>query len=142
MKIRTIFFLLLIILVISGCGKNVGLSGKVTFSDDNSPLTFGEVCFRTDTFLARGTLKNDGTYTVGSLTKTDGIPPGVYQVYITGAVKELGLVNIGTNKETTIIEQLIDEKYGNPEKSGLTVEVKKSTTFNIQVDRYVPKKKK
>jgi hypothetical protein len=142
MKIRIVLFWLLVILAVSGCGKNVGLSGKVTFSDDNSPLTFGEVCFRTDTFLARGKLKKNGTYTVGSLTETDGIPPGIYQVYITGAVNEIGLVNIGTNKETTLVEQLIDEKYGNPEKSGLTVEIKKTTTFNIQVDRYIPKKKK
>jgi hypothetical protein len=120
------------LLIFAGCGNNhVGLSGKVTFTD-GTPLTVGEVCFVTDTFAAYGTLKNDGTYVVGSISENDGLPKGNYHVYIAGAIK--------VNAEET--ESLIDEKYGNRETSGLTVEVPTPNgKFDITVEPN-PKTKK
>ncbi|MDR0609836.1 MAG: hypothetical protein LBG58_06980 [Planctomycetaceae bacterium] len=128
----------LTILLLTGCGDKVGLSGKVTFSDDGSPLSVGTVCFETDTFLARGTLKADGSYVVGSLSEKDGLPAGSYKVYISGAEQE-----IGQDKEgMALMEPLIDTKFSSASSSGLSIDVTASTkTFDIKVDRYVPPKK-
>ncbi|MDR2706705.1 MAG: hypothetical protein LBC02_13070 [Planctomycetaceae bacterium] len=128
----------LTLLLLVGCGDKVGLGGKVTFSDDGSPLGTGTVCFETETYLARGTLKADGSYVVGSLSEKDGLPAGTYRVYISGAEKE-----IGQDKEgMAIMEPLIDTKFSSGSTSGLSIDVTASTkTFDIKVDRYVPPKK-
>jgi len=39
------FFLSMILLALTGCGDKVALSGKVTYSDDGSPLPIGTVFF-------------------------------------------------------------------------------------------------
>ena len=39
---------------IPGCGSNIYFGGRVTYSDDGSPLTTGVVCFESTSFLARG----------------------------------------------------------------------------------------
>jgi flagellar hook assembly protein FlgD len=122
-----------------GCGHNVYVRGKVTFSDDNSPVPNGTVNFETDTFIARGYLKSDGMYTVGSLSTNDGLPSGLYKVSITGAEKEIGIKKDGD----PIMELLIDKRYTNNITSGLTFEVTPaSKIFNITVDRFVPTKGK
>jgi hypothetical protein len=128
----------LTLLLLVGCGDKVGLGGKVTFSDDGSPLGTGTVCFETDTYLARGTLKTDGSYVVGSLSEKDGLPAGTYRVYISGAEKE-----IGQDKEgMAIMEPLIDTKFSIGSTSGLSVDVTASKkTFDFKVDRYVSPKK-
>jgi hypothetical protein len=131
-----------VVALFSGCNQNVGLTGKVTFSDDNSPLTVGEVCFVNDKFLARGVLQKDGTYKTGSRKENDGIPCGEYQVYLAGTYKDHGIINQNHRDQTNLIELLVDEKYNDPKTSGLAVDVKKRTVFDFQVDRYVPKKKK
>lgn len=125
----------LVLLLMVGCDEKVGLGGKVTFSDDNSPLATGTVCFETSTFLARGTIKPDGTYVVGSVSEKDGIPPGKYKVYVSGATKE-----IGTSKDgMPIMESLIDEKFASAANSGLEFEVTSSSKrFDFSVDRYKP----
>jgi hypothetical protein len=131
---NTLFYLVFTsFLIFAGCGNNhVGLSGKVTFTD-GTPLTVGEVCFVTDTFAAYGTLKNDGTYVVGSLSESDGLPKGNYRVYISGASKLISESNI---------ESLIDEKYSNSETSGLTVEVPTPNgKFDITVEPNTKTKK-
>ncbi|MDR1963644.1 MAG: hypothetical protein LBQ50_07685 [Planctomycetaceae bacterium] len=138
MKTNLFLGLSLTLLLFSGCGDKVGLGGKVTFSDDGSPLVTGTVCFETDTYLARGTLKPDGSYVVGSLSEKDGLPPGNYRVYISGAEKEIGQDREGM----AIMEPLIDAKFASGSTSELSLEVTSSTkTFDIKVDRYVPTKK-
>ena len=84
MYTRTLFFLLLAALMLTavGCSDKVQMRGKVTFSDDNSPLTSGQVSFQSDTVLARGYLKPDGTYILGTDTEKDGLPKGTYRVSI------------------------------------------------------------
>ncbi len=80
-KIVSIFFL---VVFFSGCGTgNKKLTGKITYPDD-SPVTQGFVFFDslTSQFQARGEIMQDGTYTVGSVTSRDGIPPGEYAVYV------------------------------------------------------------
>ncbi|MDR2169799.1 MAG: hypothetical protein LBP59_06630 [Planctomycetaceae bacterium] len=134
------FFVLLFII---GCGKNVDVSGTVTFSDDGAPVPVGTVCFvpESNIFLSRGELKPDGTYKIGTTKTTDGLPPGTYNVYLDGTRKL-----IGTNKvtdatldetiETPIFEELVDPKFHNKDTSGLSVEIKRSTKFDFKVDRY------
>lgn len=123
---------LLILACIVGCGKNVPLGGKVTFSDDQTPLTKGIVCFQNGGFTARGPLKEDGTYVVGSEKAADGLPPGEYQIYITGAVEG--------SEMTGDLKRLIDKKWEDPSSSGATLNVTGSTkTHDFSVDRYTSK---
>ena len=131
----TVFFMATII---SGCSNgNVRFGGKVTFSDDDSPLTTGTVCFESSTFLGRGELDKNGKYDLGSLSAKDGIPKGTYRVYITGAAQG------GTDeKGTPILVPLIDPKFVAGNTSGLTVTIDGSSkSFDITVDRYQPSAK-
>ena len=91
MYTRLPFFLLYTVLVLTtiGCSDKVIIRGKVTFSDDQSPLTVGQVVFQNDTLQARGTLKPDGTYILGTLSEKDGIPKGTYKVTITNAMENV-----------------------------------------------------
>lgn len=148
MKLRSVFTVAACVIFLSGCSGNVGMGGKVTFSDDGSPLTTGTVCFTTDTFLAQGTIQPDGTYTVGSESIKDGIPPGKYRVYITGAQKEVGqsegqkLADGHVDSGNPVYEPLIDLKYGTAATSGIEVEVMSSQkNYDIVVDRYDPNAK-
>ena len=124
----------ILLTLVVGCGSNVGLKGKVTFSDDGSPVPSGTVAFRKDGKIARGDIKEDGTYVVGFEKEADGLPPGKYEVFISGACKVVGR---NEAEETDILEPLIAKKYDAPETSGLTVEVTASTkVFDIKVDRF------
>ena len=139
MKKGFVFFLSMILLVLTGCGDKVALSGKVTYSDDGSPLPVGTVFFEKDTYLSRGQLTSMGTYNTGSLSEKDGIPPGTYRVYVCGAVRSIGVDKDGES----INESLIDEKFTNGATTDLTVTVPTSSgKFDFQVDRYVPKPSK
>ncbi|MDR2439849.1 MAG: hypothetical protein LBE12_10830 [Planctomycetaceae bacterium] len=121
------FFLLLPLLFLGCNNGHVGLSGKVVFSEDGSPLTFGTVCFSTPTFQAKGEIKNTGSFTMGSLGAADGLPPGTYTVYILGATEDLG----GDN-----IYSILDPKWNSPSTSDFTVTVEKTTrNLEIKVDR-------
>ena len=132
------YLIILAIFLSPGCGGNVRLGGHVRFSDDNSPLSTGTVFFETDTYLARGELRPDGSFDVGSLSPRDGITPGKYRVYIIGATKDIGDDKAGL----PILEPLIDEKFTSAQTSGLEIEIDKSRrNFDIVVDRYVPSKK-
>lgn len=129
----------------AGCSKNVQVSGKVTFPD-GTPLTVGKVTFETDKFVASGQLKADGTYRLGSLSERDGIPPGVYQVYIAGAMKQEGTSNMsvptastsGTRTTTSmampVFVPAVAPKYTTASNSGITCDVKKSMTFDFEVE--------
>jgi len=125
------FGLSLLFLVFAGCGGNVGLSGKVYFSDDKSPVPLGTVGLEADSgsHIARGDIQPNGTFVVGSLKSNDGLPPGKYR----------GSVSASKHVGNGIFETLIDPKFGNVATSGITIDItKKTRNFNIEVDRYVP----
>ena len=111
-----------------GCGGDqVGLSGKVVFSDDNSPVTFGTVCFATPTFQAKGEINADGSFIMGSRSAQDGLPPGNYKVAIFGCTEDAG----GDK-----IYSLLDPKWTSPSTTDYTVDVQKATkNLVIKVDR-------
>ena len=135
----------LVILCSAGCSKNARVSGKVTFPD-GSPLTVGIVTFETETYVATGPLKEDGTYTIGSLSDRDGLPRGSYKVYIAGAMQPAGTQNMnvptasatgGQGMMTMAMPMFVPAvapKYTKADSSGITCEVKKSMTFDFRVE--------
>ena len=124
-------------ILLVGCGKNVKVTGKVTF-EDGTPLTMGRVCFQTETMFADGPLREDGTYTLGSLGENTGLPRGNYQVFITGATTppslgsgkgQLGAIQGSFMPGTP----LVHAKFTDRMTSGLTCEVNGRTVYDIQV---------
>ena len=119
------------VICVSGCGDNVKLKGKVTYSDDGSPLPQGTICFETSNFLARGEIQSDGTFAVSSTGKGDGLPKGTYSVYFS----DMTILKAGERGAITQVV-LVDPKFCNPTTSGLTCEVPYSSSlYEIQVDR-------
>lgn len=135
-RLFNIFCVFVFLAFLVGCGSGkVPLGGKVTFSDTGEPLTKGTVAFLKGGEISRGTIQSDGTYTIGTERETDGLPPGNYQVYISGSEKT---ISIDAEKGNDY-EPQIAPKYENPDTSGLTVEVDaKTKTFNIEVERVAP----
>lgn len=124
-----------------GCSSNVPVSGTVTFSDDGSPVPAGTVCFVNDAVYARGTLDENGRYTLGFKKPGDGIPPGAYGVCVTGAKKPLGMRDEfssvpGSKGGTMMYEELVAPKFHSRTTSGITCTVDASTkTFDFKVER-------
>ncbi|MDR2115626.1 MAG: hypothetical protein LBP87_04515 [Planctomycetaceae bacterium] len=140
-KLNLLFFLLFYTIILYGCnGGKVPLQGRVTFSDDGSPLITGIVIFSTPSFQSRGEIQPDGTFRVASTGKNDGLPPGEYEVHIVNAsIAKEGSHN--DNPEGWIL--LVDEKYDSPKTSGLKLKVdSKTPNYDLVVDRYIEKKKK
>ncbi|MCL2623227.1 MAG: hypothetical protein FWD31_06110 [Planctomycetaceae bacterium] len=132
MYTRTFFFILTVLMFMAvGCGDNVPMRGKVTFSDDNSPLTAGMVSFTSDTLLARGHLKPNGTYVIGTNTEKDGLPKGTYIVTISDAVEIVPPPpNASGLPGPTVMRQLIA-----PLEPKTVVVDGKTKVYNIVVDR-------
>jgi hypothetical protein len=133
---RTGWVLLLVFAVLPtavGCGDQVKVSGKVVFSDDQTPVQSGMISFTSDTFLARGEIR-DGAYTLGSVDEGDGVKPGTYNVSfidVTGSDPK-----VGVDQGESMPESLIDAKYTSPETSGLTVTIDKAQSdLNFSLDR-------
>jgi hypothetical protein len=136
-----LFFLLFCTIFLYGCnGGKVPLKGRVTFSDDGSPLTTGIVIFSTPSFQSRGEIQPNGTFRVASIGKNDGLPPGEYDVHIVNAsIAKEG--NHSDNPDGWIF--LVDEKYDSPKTSGLKLKVdSKTKNYDLVIDRYIEKKKK
>ena len=128
------FLSLLVLICAVGCGNQIKVGGKVTFSDDGAPLTTGTVYFTTDAFEARGSLRADGTYAISSIKEGDGIPPGKYRIYVGDAFERVK-VGEGENALERVIP-LIAPKFASATDSGLEYEVNSSNrTFNFTVDR-------
>jgi len=84
-----------------------------------------------------------------SITEKDGIPPGKYRVYITGAVtygdapaprpsvNTSDGYNPGANASYALPASisLIDRKYRSVETSGLEADIKGAMTYNITVEK-------
>lgn len=136
-------FVVLSVLSFAGCSRNVQVKGKVTFADDQSPLTIGTVILQNETHTAKGNIKPNGTFQVSSVKKNDGLPPGIYQVGIIGAMVTPESENSSTLLEdlepqkTPIVSQLlINPKYLNPQTSGIVFDTSKDKELNIVVERY------
>ena len=115
--------------------RQVKVSGRVTFAD-GTPLTYGQVCFSDGYYLGRGDLDENGEYELRIFRKNDGIPPGVYQAYITCAIRleaddsRASRGNPGLAK----LVMLIDRQYMTERTSGWVCEVdKKHKRFDFTV---------
>ena len=132
MKNSLFMLCLLVFLVAIGCSGNKRLSGKVTFSDDGSPVPNGMVIFSRDNFISRGEIQSDGTYKLSSERENDGIPPGEYKVYVSG-ISEMPPSIPGV---MTIPIPLCDPKFEDPSTSGLTCTIPApGSRFDFAVDR-------
>lgn len=121
----------------AGCGSNLAVSGKVVFSDDKAPVPNGIICFDSGTINARGTIQSDGTFRMGSMKETDGLPPGTYKVFFIDVQEQTGVIKgSGADADEPIYTSLIDSKYLSSTTSGLTTEVTSSTKeLSFELDR-------
>jgi len=135
MKRRLLFLsLLLCCLIVVGCGKNVKVSGKVSFSD-GTPLDVGKVCFSDGTIMAYGKIDTNGTYTMGMTKDGEGIPPGTYKVSIVDAKKPDSKYMVKSEEGDYPLDvTLIHLKYSNPNTSELECVVNGATTYDIPVE--------
>ncbi|MGI6402361.1 MAG: hypothetical protein ACOX0A_09715 [Thermoguttaceae bacterium] len=135
-----------------GCyeSKFVRVTGKVTYAD-GTPLTRGQICFDGGYYLGRSDLDKNGEYSLHIFRKNDGVPPGIYQVYITSALRfeaDDTVVSVpktpdGEEDDRYVVlksgniakvVELIDLQYTNARTSGWVVEVsKKASSFDFTV---------
>ncbi len=141
-SVRRILPLLCLLLTVAlvGCGKPK-VTGKVTFAD-GSPLTAGTVNFLGGDVICKGDIDKEGNFEMRTLKPGDGVPPGSYQVYITGAfvfeqedAGQTGDIQVVRMSGST---NVLDPKYSDPEQSGLTIDVKKSMKYDITLDGDAP----
>jgi hypothetical protein len=76
----------LLLLGAAGCGRGLySVRGKVTYPD-GTPLTAGMVVFEcqgtANAVTARGELRGDGSFELGTQSPGDGAPPGKYRVLV------------------------------------------------------------
>ena len=131
------------LILVAGCG-NPKVTGTVTYPD-GSPLQAGNIYFESETFSASGFINPDGSYSLGGVKTNDGVPPGKYKVFITGAIKTDFSADSGARADSTGLYRtpgvlaptmrLLDTKYESPTSSGLEVEVTKSMVHNITVEK-------
>lgn len=115
-----------------GCGRN-GLHpvrGRISFAD-GSPLPTGRVVVSYgDGKASWGSIKPDGSFTVGTLRQADGVRPGKYRV----AIKDACLIDAKENGET-VSEPLIHQRFADPATSGLEFTVPDKTVWEIVVEK-------
>ncbi|MDR3110199.1 MAG: hypothetical protein LBU65_11020 [Planctomycetaceae bacterium] len=132
MRFTHFCFVLVLMTLLAGCGSKTQVTGKVTF-DDGTPLTTGEVRFESGNYLASGKIQSDGSYRLSSIGENDGVEKGTYKVSV------VAMEEIVTDPNKPLAEQkqaksLVAAKYRSGETSGLTCDVKGTTTFDIQVE--------
>jgi hypothetical protein len=102
--------------VFTGCSNgNIKTNGSVSFSD-GAPVVTGIVRFETPQTQYTALIQSDGTFNVNM---GKGLPPGQYRVSV-----------IDVRENETL---LIDEKYENPDTSGLTFDVKLSANEPLKI---------
>jgi len=114
----------------AGCGNNPKLTGRVYYSDDNTPVTQGTVIFLSAGYTGRAQIEKDGSYSVYSEAEGYGLPPGTYKVYL-DSTEKVTVVSGGVS-----MEKLVDTKYTSLDTSNLTLTVNKSQKYDIPVERF------
>lgn len=119
-----------------GCGSQSmhPVQGTVHFPD-GSPLTTGRVVLDGGDVDSGswGLIHPDGSFQLGTFDVDDGVPPGVYRVYIENAMT-LPPDNWGDRDFTP--RPLIHARFANPETSGLAYDIPgESTTWDIEVEK-------
>ena len=117
---------MLFFVALCGCGGGAVVKGTVKF-DDGTPLTQGGVVFVGTATQAGGTIQSDGSYFLYESKPGDGVTPGSYRVTVTAQT--------GGGSDGQPIVDLVDPKFSNANTSGLTCDVKGTTTFDITVTK-------
>jgi hypothetical protein len=131
---RWLFFAM-ILLTTLGCSDKITVKGTVKFSD-GEPLTKGEVFFgnAAGTHQYYGSIKPDGSFSLGGLKDGEGIPAGKYSVWLV----RVNLTEYGTDERgrgwvnETII---VDPRFEQPQTSGLSFDIDKAADIEITVER-------
>jgi hypothetical protein len=111
------------LLCLIGCGskKYYPVHGKLVYADNQQPvkeLAGFEVIFTSEKLgkNARGTIKEDGSFQLGTEKDNDGAPPGEYVVTLTQPFREPERPYVG--------DRVVDRDYEDPSKTDLKAEVK------------------
>lgn len=118
--------------IAGGCGRSDmhRVSGRVHFAD-GSPLRAGRVVVEYDGAQrggAWGRIKENGSFTIGTLSENDGMKAGTYRVTIRDAFE------IPTDVRESA-KPLVHPRFLDPSSSGLSFEVPKQTTWDIVVEK-------
>jgi hypothetical protein len=125
-----------------GCSQKTKITGTVKYTD-GTPIDFGYIVFDNGQKSYYGTIKTDGTYISGGIKEVEGIPAGVYKVWIAGTETRTNEVYEKTadGEKGNLISydevQRVAEKHRSYEKTDLTFEIKRggSTTYNVVVEK-------
>jgi hypothetical protein len=143
-KLSRIFVLAMIVLCSYGCGNGIKISGTVTYEEDGSPVEHGLINFSSATGCFTGIIKN-GKYVTGGEKAVQGIPAGQYKVWFSGVQKGEHIIDPKTGiPEWSIVTPLIADEFCAENKTPISFEVKPDgqKTFDIQVKKYEPQRKK
>jgi len=114
--VARVALLAVLALAIVGCGPNLsGVTGTVKYKGE--PLKSGAITFIPDKGRpSSGKIVNGEIVEVTTNQANDGLPPGHYKVHIQSV----------SNPDDMYAEHesLIPLRYGDPEKSGLTADIK------------------
>lgn len=140
MKYKRILYVLCLagLVLTLGCRKNTELYGRVSYPD-GTPLHKGTVYFQDEIKIAWGDIGTDGSFRLGMDKVGNGIPPGRYNVYVSGAI-DIEEVPPPAKEGDPIIDPkktfLIDKRFMSPEHSGITCTVERGMKlpYNITVD--------
>lgn len=119
-------------LILAGCGSGgrlavVPVSGLVTLNGD--PLPDASVTFIPEKGKpATGKTDQTGIYRLTTYTQGDGAVIGKHKIAIS---KMTDLPESNTPEELAKIKHVLPETYADPERSGLTAEVKSGQTADI-----------
>ena len=116
-------------MLLAGCGDSlpdtVPVTGTATI--DGQPIANGDVTFHPHEIAdglprrpARGSLDEQGTFQLSTFRSGDGAVPGIYRVTIHSYSNRPDKFD---DSGTFTPEWGIPQRYGNPETSGLVVEV-------------------
>jgi hypothetical protein len=129
------------LLLLSGCGKSgpqtVDVRGTVT--SGGKPLEGGTIAFQPTKVLegapmrpAIGQIEPDGTYSLTTFTKGDGIQPGEYQVSVTSLIGAPPLTRWEESPPPR--KSRIPLKYNQTTTSGLTASVPADADEPLTID--------
>ena len=127
-------------LVFSGCGGKsdtglVPVQGQVTLNGGplpeggNGNVTFSSADGKGNT--ATGLLDDDGNYRMSTFEANDGVLPGEYKVSVSWTSPGSGDPKTGVLKAPASI---IDERFSNPETSGLTATITADGNEDLDFD--------
>jgi len=128
------FIYLIFLCYFVGCSQGTLITGTVRY-EDGTPITHGNVVFDSAKESFVGEITSDGKYATGRLKQNQGIPDGVYTVWLS-STEEREAFSVGPAIDYRVTE-LVAPEYRSPASSPLRFEVKRGgeRTFDIVVKR-------